>query len=133
VDEPADAQLERRGPDRPRRKLVGIGSLIVRDASGDDAKVPGNLFVPIDTLKTILPDLVAEGPPQGTAATVARRRGRRGAGTAHRVARVGRRTAEEAGVQVGDIILAVNGEAVRTQATSIARSGPAEARGRPSR
>ena len=96
-------------------KLVGIGSLIVRDASGDDAKVPGNLFVPIDTLKTILPDLVAEGhrkgPPRpwlGVAADEVQ-----GRLIVSRVSAGG--PAEEAGVQVGDIILAVNGEAVRTQ------------------
>jgi hypothetical protein len=44
---PADAQLERRGPYRSRRQARRHRLLIVRDASGDDAKVPGNLFVPI--------------------------------------------------------------------------------------
>ena len=96
-------------------KLVGIGSLIVRDATGDDAKLPGNLFVPIDTLKTILSDLVAEGhrrgPPRpwlGVAADEVQ-----GRLVVSRVSAGG--PAEEAGVQVGDIILAVNGEAVRSQ------------------
>ena len=96
-------------------KLVGIGSLIVRDATGDETKLPGNLFVPIDALKTILTDLVAEGhrrgPPRpwlGVAADEVQ-----GRLVVSRVSAGG--PADEAGVQVGDIILAVNGEAVRTQ------------------
>jgi S1-C subfamily serine protease len=96
-------------------KLVGIGSLIVRDASGDESRVPGNLFVPIDTLKTILSDLVADGhrkgPPRpwlGVAADEVQ-----GRLVVSRVSPGG--PAEEAGVQVGDIILGVAGETVRTQ------------------
>ena len=96
-------------------KLVGIGSLIVRDASGEDPRLPGNLFVPIDTLKTILPDLVAEGhrrgPPRpwlGVAADEVS-----GRLVVSRVSPGG--PAEEAGVQVGDIILGVGGDTVRTQ------------------
>jgi len=96
-------------------KLVGIGSLIVRDATGDETKLPGNLFVPIDALKTILTDLVAEGhrrgPPRpwlGVAADEVQ-----GRLVVSRVSAGG--PADEAGVQVGDIILAVNGESVRSQ------------------
>lgn len=96
-------------------RLVGIGSLIVRDATGDEARVPGNLFVPIDTLKAILPDLVAEGhrrgPPRpwlGVAADEMQ-----GRLVVSRVSPGG--PADEAGVQVGDIILGVAGESVRSQ------------------
>jgi S1-C subfamily serine protease len=96
-------------------KLVGVGSLIVRDATGDDARLPGNLFVPIDALKAILPDLVAEGhrkgPPRpwlGVAADEVQ-----GRLVVSRVSPGG--PADEAGVQVGDIILGVAGEAVRSQ------------------
>src|SRR4029079_17598786 len=39
-------------------KLLGIGSLIVREATAGEPKVPGNVFVPIDLLKPILADLV---------------------------------------------------------------------------
>ena len=42
-------------------KLVGVGSLIVREATADDSKLPGNVFVPIDLLKPILADLIREG------------------------------------------------------------------------
>src|SRR5262245_20857231 len=42
-------------------KLLGIGSLVVSDAIGSQNQVPGNLFVPIDLLKPMLGDLVANG------------------------------------------------------------------------
>ena len=41
--------------------LVGIGSLIVRDATGDGSRLPGNMFVPVDLLPPILADLIADG------------------------------------------------------------------------
>jgi S1-C subfamily serine protease len=96
-------------------KLVGIGSLIVRDANGDDPRLPGNLFVPIDTLKGILADLVAEGHRRGPprpwlGVTADEVQGRL---VVSRVSPGG--PADEAGVQVGDIILGVAGESVRTQ------------------
>jgi S1-C subfamily serine protease len=43
--------------------LVGVGSLIVGDASGKGDGVRGNMFVPIDRLAPILGDLIAEGHP----------------------------------------------------------------------
>src|SRR5580704_5916106 len=42
-------------------KLVGIGSLIVGDASGKGEGPRGNMFVPIDRLAPILADMIAEG------------------------------------------------------------------------
>ena len=96
-------------------RLVGIGSLIVRDATGDDSRLPGNLFVPIDTLKAILADLVADGhrrdPPRpwlGVAADEVQ-----GRLVVARGAPGG--PAAAAGVEDGDIILGVAGEPVRTQ------------------
>ncbi len=45
-----------------RGELVGIGSLFVMDALGSQApRVPGNMFVPIDLLAPILPELMARG------------------------------------------------------------------------
>ena len=43
-------------------KLVGVGSLIVGDAGGEDEGSSGNMFVPIDGLAPILADLLAQGP-----------------------------------------------------------------------
>src|SRR3972149_3760749 len=42
-------------------KLVGIGSLWVSDALEIGAAFPGNMFVPIDLLKPLLDDLLANG------------------------------------------------------------------------
>ena len=46
-------------------KLVGVGSLIVGDATGNRDNVPGNMFVPIDRLPPILGDLIADGRASG--------------------------------------------------------------------
>jgi S1-C subfamily serine protease len=46
-------------------KLVGVGSLIVGDATGKGQAGPGNMFVPIDKLAPILADLISEGRAQG--------------------------------------------------------------------
>ena len=45
-------------------KLVGVGSLIVADATGEHG-IPGNMFVPIDLLPPILGDLIANGRTSG--------------------------------------------------------------------
>src|ERR1700726_4785182 len=42
-------------------KLIGVGSLIVNDASGKGDGERGNMFVPIDRLPPILGDLISEG------------------------------------------------------------------------
>ena len=96
-------------------KLIGVGSLIVGDANGDNEPSPGNMFVPIDLLGPILGDLHRQGP---------RRRRRAGPGSASTRRRctagcsVGRvapgSPAEQAGLKRGDIIAGVNGEKTRT-------------------
>jgi S1-C subfamily serine protease len=96
-------------------RLLGIGSLIVKEANDEEPRVPGNMFVPIDLLKPILADLVASGRRKGPA--------RPWLGVAADevsgrlvVARVSPGgPADRAGVAPGDIILAVGGESVRTQ------------------
>ncbi|HET7766708.1 MAG TPA: S1C family serine protease [Burkholderiales bacterium] len=47
-------------------KLVGVGSLFVREAV-DGSQAPGNMFVPIDLLKPILADLIEKGRRSGPA------------------------------------------------------------------
>src|SRR5215831_10818743 len=44
----------------PDGKLTGIGSLVVSDAEPD---LPGNMFVPIDSLRPVMGDLLALGRP----------------------------------------------------------------------
>jgi S1-C subfamily serine protease len=46
-------------------KLVGVGSLIVGDAKGENEPSPGNMFVPIDLLPPIMGDLLAKGRVAG--------------------------------------------------------------------
>ncbi len=93
-------------------KLIGVGSLIVGDAAGDESTLPGNMFVPIDVLKPVLGDLLSEGrravPPQpwlglfsrtvdnGTLVTLVSPKG-----PAHR-----------AGIARGDIVVGVKGEPI---------------------
>lgn len=49
----------------PSGKLVGVGSLFVRDADGNGKGVPGNMFVPVDILKPILDELIETGQRRG--------------------------------------------------------------------
>jgi S1-C subfamily serine protease len=90
-------------------KLVGIGSLVVGNASGKSDATPGNMFVPIDRLPPILAELIAEGRVQRPARpwlglTI------EPLGGQLMVARViPQSPAEKAGLQRGDVVLGVGG------------------------
>jgi S1-C subfamily serine protease len=109
-------------------RLVGIGSLLVNDAASPRSGVPGNLFVPINLLKPILGDLLANGRPSGPAQPWL--------GVATEVVQgnliVARVTqggpADQAGLAAGDIILGVGSERVDNQSDfyrHIWKHGPA--------
>jgi S1-C subfamily serine protease len=97
-------------------RLVGIGSLVVGDAAAPDVDSPGNMFVPIDALTPILADLLALGrrdapghPWVGLYALE------------HQGMIIVRSVAEgspaaTAGLEPGDVILAVGGARVGTLA-----------------
>ena len=42
-------------------RLVGIGSLVVPDAAPEPTPAPGNMFVPVARLKSVLADLIVSG------------------------------------------------------------------------
>src|SRR5215470_11003902 len=94
-------------------KLVGIGSLFVRETV-DGAQAPGNMFVPIDLLKPILPDLIEKGRRSGPA------RPWLGLATEEvqghlmvtRVSAEG--PADKAGIRNGDIVVGVGKDPVKT-------------------
>ncbi len=104
------ALVDRRGT------IVGVGSLIVRDATAEEPQMPGNMFVPIDALKPILEDMVKTGrrkeaprPWLGLSADEVQ-----GRLIVSRVSPDG--PADAAGMKAGDIIVGVGREPVRTQA-----------------
>jgi len=89
-------------------KLVGVGSLIVNDATGKGSG-PGNMYVPIDLLPPILGELMSDGRVGGQAKPwLGMNAGELGGNLL-----VGRVTpggpAEKAGLKRGDLILGVNG------------------------
>jgi S1-C subfamily serine protease len=100
----------------PDGKLLGVGSLIVRDTTDGHVGLPGNMFVPIDTLKPILSDLTKNGkrsgPPRPWLGIVADEI--QGRLLVSNVSPDG--PADKAGVKAGDIILGVGSDGVKSQA-----------------
>jgi S1-C subfamily serine protease len=97
-------------------KLIGVGSLIVGDATGGSDKKPGNMFVPIDLLPPILADLIADGRTSGPGKPWLGVNAEDASGRLL-VARVtAGGPAEKAGIERGDLIVGVNGEATKTMA-----------------
>ncbi len=96
--------------------LVGIGSLLVPDAGALGRPVPGNMFVPVNELKPILGDLLADGhradPPRPwLGVSVEEHRGRV---FVTRVSPDG--PAAAAGIEPDDLIVGVGGDRVASLA-----------------
>jgi S1-C subfamily serine protease len=93
-------------------KLVGVGSLIVGDASGKDQ--PGNMFVPIDALAPIMADLLTRGHAAGPAQPWLGLNSEEQGGHLVIMSVSPEGPAEKAGLARGDVILGVGGVAIRT-------------------
>jgi S1-C subfamily serine protease len=97
-----------------RGELLGIGSLFVGDALGDDRRLPGNMFVPVDLLKPILAELQQTGSSRQSRRPWLGLTSTEQAGRVH-VVRVNKDgPAEAAGLQPGDVVLAVDDVQVST-------------------
>jgi len=97
-----------------RGELLGIGSLLVADALGENKRVPGNMFVPVDLLKPILAELQRSGSSRQShrpwlGLTSSEQGGR------VQIVRVSEDSpAEAAGLAPGDVVLAVDDSKVVT-------------------
>ncbi|MDW5442204.1 S1C family serine protease [Polaromonas sp. SM01] len=95
-------------------ELLGIGSLLVADASGENRLLPGNMFVPVDLLRPILAELQRSGT------SLKSRRPWLGLssndqGGRIQILRVSKDSpAARAGLAAGDVVLAVDGTTVAT-------------------
>jgi S1-C subfamily serine protease len=89
-------------------ELLGIGSLLVGDALGENRRMPGNMFVPVDLLQPILAELRKSGtsaqsrrPWLGLTST--------DQGGRVQILRVNEESpAQMAGLRAGDVVLAVD-------------------------
>ena len=95
-------------------ELMGIGSLLVMDASGENRRQPGNMFVPVDLLKPILAELQQSGSSRQShrpwlGLTSSDRGGQ------VQIVRVSQDSpADTAGLRPGEVVLAVDGTEVTT-------------------
>ncbi len=93
-------------------QVVGVGSLFVGDAIGEEMPSPGNMFVPTNIVKPILAELISEGrrvsAPHPWLGVYTSAQGGRVFVT--RVAEAG--PAQKAGIEAGDIVMGVGGKRV---------------------
>lgn len=95
-------------------RLVGIGSLIMADVTGKGQRAPGNMFVSIDLLKPVLAELQAEGRSQRSKRPWLGLNSSEREGRVHVDRTTPRGPAQTAGLAAGDLVLAVDGQAVNS-------------------
>jgi S1-C subfamily serine protease len=93
-------------------ELLGIGSLLVMDAMGENRRMPGNMFVPVDLLKPILGEMQKSGTSRlSIRPWLGLTSGESGGRV--QVLRVSEDSpAQKAGLKAGDVVLAVDGNKV---------------------
>ena len=97
-----------------RGELMGIGSLLVGDALGRAPRLAGNMFVPVDLLKPILAELQTTGSSQQSRRPWVGLTSSEQAGRVQ-IVRVNKEgPAAQAGLEPGDVVLAVDGTKVST-------------------
>lgn len=95
-------------------KLVGVGSLIVGDATGKHDGTPGNMFVPIDRLGPILADLITDGRAQGPSRPWLGLTTEEVGGRLLVMRVTPGSPAEKAGIAFGDVVVGVGGESAKS-------------------
>jgi len=95
-------------------KLVGVGSLAVRDAAKPNGIAPGNMFVPIDRLRPVLADLLANGRPSTPPRPWLGMSSEEVSGRILVSGVTPGGPADKAGLKRGDIIAGVDGSRIRT-------------------
>jgi len=96
-------------------KLVGVGSLWVSDALEVGAAFPGNMFVPVELLKPLIEDLLASGKRRGPARPWLGVYSEEIQGHVVVTRVLPESPAARAGLNRGDIILGVGGQAIAHQ------------------
>lgn len=95
-------------------RLVGIGALLVPDVYGDQVPQPGNLFVPVNLLKTPLPELLRSGKHPGPSTPWLGISSQRLPSGGLAVLRVTPNSpAAQAGIAKGDTLLSLQGQALQ--------------------
>lgn len=97
-------------------KLLGIGSLAVGNALGASQSVPGNMFVPIDVLKPVIGDFIANGRSTSKPRPWLGVNSQEVGGNLLVVRVSPESPADAAGLKAGDIIVGIGGEGLKGQA-----------------
>jgi len=95
-------------------ELMGIGSLFVMDALGDNKRQPGNMFVPIDLLKPILAEMRQQGSSKQSARAWLGLTSSDQGGRVQVVRVTEGSPADDAGLKPGTVVQAIDGLEVTT-------------------